>query len=623
MTQIKKILSNHYHWRQILSVIFISLFGICLMVNTLCLSGCNELDESADNGDIIIGLTDAEGDFACYTVNVLSLTLTKANGAIVDTLPLSTRVDFTQYTEMTEFLTAATIPCGVYTKATMMLDYEDADIWVENDDGEIVKVDSESILDEDGNVITTLEMSVHLEGKNSLVIAPGIPAHLTLDFDLNATHRVEFDQNGVPELTVKPILLAELNPEKPKIHRLRGPLKKVNIERETFNVIIRPFFHLLSGTHERFGTLKVKTHDSTLYEIDGALYKGKEGLGKLAEKPTFTATVVIGDLKFNPYRFEAREVYAGSSVPGGDLDVVTGNVINREDNMLTVKGATLIRADGSIVFNDTVIVWLNEDTKVSRQLSEDEHDIDDISVGQHVIVFGELNDDETDLDANYVRLLLTTLKGTVVDVTTETDLLVINLQSIDKRCIHIFDFSGTGTGPEYDADPTYYEIDVKSLDISSLLANTPVKVRGFVTPFGQAPVDFRAQTVINVSDIKAVMTVDWKPATTTAFENISIEGLTLNMEGVGRFHHLARAGVVKDLTTLSSSPSIEPQEGTQGPFWIAQDGTWQLHTSFENFIEDLKDRLEQGDKVKGAIATGLFDDVTATLTANIITIKLK
>ncbi|NIM98824.1 MAG: metallophosphoesterase, partial [candidate division Zixibacteria bacterium] len=138
---------------------------------------------------------------------------------------------------MTEFLTAATIPSGFYTAATLMLDYQDADIWVEDVDGNAVEV--ESILDEDGNPITTLEVSVRLEGRNSLLIAPGIPVHLTLDFNLNASNIVEFDISGSPTLTVQPFLLAELNPEAPKIHRVRGPLKDVDVTGGTFEVIIR------------------------------------------------------------------------------------------------------------------------------------------------------------------------------------------------------------------------------------------------------------------------------------------------------------------------------------------------------------------------------------------------
>ena len=75
-----------------------------------------------DSGEVAVSLTDAPGDFATYTVDVLSLVLTRANGDKVSTLPQETRLDFTQYTDMTEFLTAATVPKGVYVAATLTLD---------------------------------------------------------------------------------------------------------------------------------------------------------------------------------------------------------------------------------------------------------------------------------------------------------------------------------------------------------------------------------------------------------------------------------------------------------------------------------------------------------------------
>ena len=90
---------------------FFSKFSKTLLLGftvfTLIFSGC--VDEGVEStsgtgeGDLVISLTDAEGDFTTYTVDVTSITLTKQNGAEVSTLPLSTTVDFAQYTEMTEF----------------------------------------------------------------------------------------------------------------------------------------------------------------------------------------------------------------------------------------------------------------------------------------------------------------------------------------------------------------------------------------------------------------------------------------------------------------------------------------------------------------------------------------
>lgn len=93
-------------------------------------------------GVVHVSLTDAQGDFISYLVDVRSLTLTKANGAVVETLPVTTRIDFALYTDMSEFLTAATVPKGTYKKATLTLDYAQAEIWVEDADGNAVKVDT-------------------------------------------------------------------------------------------------------------------------------------------------------------------------------------------------------------------------------------------------------------------------------------------------------------------------------------------------------------------------------------------------------------------------------------------------------------------------------------------------
>ncbi len=620
MTWTKSNKSSDSVWKQLLSVLTLFLFIAAIFGLSGCDIGTGEGDDEQSMGEIVVGLTDDEGDFINYTVDVVYLTLTKANGAVVDTLPVSTRVDFSQYTEMTEFLTAATIPSGFYTAATLMLDYQDADIWVEDVDGNAVEV--ESILDEDGNPITTLEVSVRLEGRNSLLIAPGIPAHLTLDFNLNASNIVEFDLGGSPILTVQPFLLAELNPEAPKIHRVRGPLKDVDVTGGTFEVIIRPFIHILSGGDEHFGTLEVRTTDNTIYEINEEVYTGQAGLSALDAMQALTAVIAIGDLRFNPARFEAHHVYAGSSVPGGTLDVVSGNVISRTGTALTVRGATLIRSGGSVLFNDTLIAQVGLNTVVRRQLSFDIYDIDDISIGQRVTIFGTLNIDETELDATegYARMHITTLRGQAL--AAGPPWFVVDLNSIDGRRVSIFDFTGTGTSPADDANPANYEIDVGTLDVSSISAGAPVKVRGFVNTFGQAPEDFNAWTVIDVSNVRAALVINWRPPSANAFEYLSSDYLTLSLEGVGLFHHVHRAGVVTDLTDLFDSPTIEPEEEGQGLFVISQDGTHQVYFTFENFVSGLESRLANEGTVKSFSAFGRFDDATSTLTARHIAIRM-
>ncbi len=605
------------------------MFSVLLI---LSFSGCSDSGDNAstssESGDLVISLTDAPGDFANYTVDVQSLTLTKANGAVVDTLPITTRVDFSQYTEMTEFLTAATVPAGVYTSATLTLNYENADIWVENESGENVQV--ATIVDEDGNSMTVMEVTVQLANANKLLIAPGIPAHLSLDFDLKASNTVSFDEGGIPTVTVEPSLIAEIEPEAVKIYRVRGPLKEVNVNEDYLRVIIRPFFHTLTGKNENFGSLKVTVSDDTVYDINGESYQGQDGLAVMDELTELTAVVAIGELKFQPLRFEASEVRAGSSVAGGNMDVVTGNVISRNGDEVTVKGATLIRSDGSVVFNDKVVVQLGENTVVKKQLSVDTFSIDDISVGQRISIFGTLTDEnetqlEMDSTEGFARMLLTTVRGNVVDTdaTNLTAQLTMGLQSIDNRNIGLFDFSGTGTSEENDANPDNYEVNTSTLNISGLAAGNPIKARGFIQPYAQAPADFNAHTIINVQNIRAFMKVKWHPPTAEAFTSISSAGLELNLEDASLFHHLGRGRVVVNLKNLAVTPVIMPTADGNGLYSITWRGTVQVHTNFANFTEDLTERLEGGRKVNKLFATGSFDDASATLTSNNMLIKLQ
>ena len=315
------------------------LFGIlAILVIAMLATGCGGSSGTADTqdgtGEVAVSLTDAPGDFANYTVDVKSLTLTRANGAQVSVLPLQARIDFSQYTDMTEFLTAMTVPSGVYVSATMTLDYSNADIWVEGESG--APVQAAAVLDSDGNPAATMEVTVQLEDRSRLRIVPGVPAHLLLDFNLQTTNQVRFDNGGAATVTVDPFLVAEL-------HRLRGLLNDVSLDESSFTIYLRPFYCALSGSQAPFGLRTVVTTDSTLFNIDGDQYEGLEGLTVMTGLDPLTAVVAIGDLMFNPLRFEAREVYAGSSVPGGDLDAVEGSVVSRQGDSLTIKGVPSLR----------------------------------------------------------------------------------------------------------------------------------------------------------------------------------------------------------------------------------------------------------------------------------------
>lgn len=603
---------------------------VCLL--TLTFMGCGDAGVSSEDqgasadesGQVVIGLTDAQGDFITYGVDLLSLTLTRADGTTVHTLPLTTRVDFAQYTEMTEFLTAATIPRGTYVKAQMALDFENADIQVADAQGNAQPVDL--IQSEEGQIIDTLTVDVHLKGRQALTIVPGVPAHLTLDFDLKASNGVEFREEAVV-VTVKPVLLGEVNPERPKIHRVRGPLKAVDLAGASFDIIIRPFVHRIRDHSEPFGVLQVTTQPETLFDIDGDQLVGLDGLNALAAKQELTAVVALGDLVIAADKtpvFKAREVQAGSSVPGGILDVVEGSVVARDGDTLRVRGATLIRAQGEVVFNDQVAVVLGPDTRVKKQLSQEAFHIDDVSVGQRVRIFGQLNDAETELDATqgHLRMLLTTLKGHVVAAETTLDL---DLSAINGHAIDRFDFYGTGA--VQDADPANYVVAPAALPLTDLGEGTPVKVKGFETPFGhgEGQADFTAQSIVDLSQVRALLHVTWWPASGDAIVDLSAQGFSLDLTGHGRFHHVSRHGLRTELSGLEQQPIIVPHGDGYGFFTIHDATTGEHHffLDFDDFSARLADELDQGRGVKSVVAKGLFDDGHLTMAADLVNLSLK
>lgn len=476
------------------------LFSVLLLAGTglfACGGGGDQASGTSDNGTVFVSLTDAEGDFVNYTVDVLSIKLEKANGTQVEVVPMNTRIDFAAYTEMSEFLTAASVPRGVYTRGTLVLDYTNADIWVEDSAGAAQQVTE--YLDINGDPITTIDIAVNLENRGSLPIVPGVPRNLLLDFDLEQSNSVTF--GATISITVDPVVIVDIDPQAPKIHRTRGPLKSVDVDDNRFEIYIRPFFHPIRFGQRVFGSLNVFTNDETFYEIDGVAFQGNDGLTVLDAMPQFSAVIAVGDLKFSPLRFEATEVYAGSSVPGGSMDVVRGTVTSRTaDDRIVVKGVTLFRSDGVVVFNDQVTVQLDASTTVTKQLHTGTFDIDDISVGQRITVFGAItNNDVTDLQMSaangYARMRLSSVNGVVLQLPDQATFMTLDLDAINGRSISIYDFTGTGTAGN-DADPSGYEVDTLTLSLDNISDGDAISVRGFPTPFGTAPADYTAQSVI-------------------------------------------------------------------------------------------------------------------------------
>lgn len=592
-------------WRAWLLSALLLLSGIAL---SACGGGGSSSATGGDTGTVTIGLTDADGDFLSYTVDVTALTLTRADGAVVNALPVKTRVDFAQYTDLTEFLNAATVPAGVYTHVNLTLDYTNADIRVASGDNALPVTPKDSA----GNPITALTLQVELDGNKPLVVRPGIPASLTLDFDLEATNTVDLNAATV---TVSPVLIADVDLANPKPHRVRGPLVSVDTAASEFIVAIRPF-HLLLGD---FGRLTVRTDGSTMYEIDRVSYQGTAGLAQLAAEPRATATVAVGNFDPATHSFLATEVYAGSSVAFGTMDVVTGSVIARSGNSLTVRGATLARTNGSVSFNDDVTVTLATGTKVMRQLGG-AVTTDDISVGSRITAFGAFSGSGSnmalDTGNGLVRIVLSSVAGTVNQI--DPSLVTVNLQTINGRPVSLYKFSGTG-GTGTDSDPANYRIATGSLDLGALATSDPVRVRGFVVAYGQAAThDYDAQTLIDLSGVPAWLAVYWNTAVPNPFTSLTDQAMVTDIAG-SALHSVFQRGVA---TVLTANPTVQP-DGGDDLFVIVRNNTIQLYGSFAAFSNALNLQLAAAHPVRAVGARGNWDGNTVTVTSRFAVVRLQ
>jgi hypothetical protein len=574
---------------------------------------------ASDCGPLLVAITDADGDFLSYSVDVQSLTLKKADGSVVQTLPVTTRVDFAQLVDLTEFVTAATIPNGTYVQGTLRLDYTNAEVTVEvNGEPRAAKV-----VDQNGQPLGVVDVDIMLDNRNHVVITPGRPALLQLDFDLAASHTVDITTDPVTA-TAQPFVVASLEPVDQKELRVRGPLVSVDSAGNSYTVDVRPF----DLRDARLGQFTVHTTSTTAFEVDGQTFTGEAGLDALAQDGVGTATVAFGTLDVPNRSFTAERVRAGTSVAGSQFDVLAGNVTARNGDTLTVRGGTMIRRSGSVTFiRDDITLIVGPDTKVIRDGEMgNAPGAEAISVGQRIRAFGTATDNGTQvtLDAQQgrVRLETTRLLGTVIS--TSPGNLALDLDSIDGRRVSIFDFTGTGSAPDTNADPTNYEVTTGNLDLSRLTDGSPARVFGLVTPFGAAPPDFTGRTLVDFQDVTALLGIGWG-LTGTAAPFLSMDAQSIVIDNananLGPRHFIAIGPRLIDIETLPAAPTIKPVDGN-GLYAIGQPRRVEVFSDFAEFTARLSEKLAAGSKALAMNASGSFDAATSTLSARHVNVIL-
>lgn len=589
--------------------------GLALLCAALMLLGCGgggsggstaAPSASADTGQLTIALRDAAGDFLSYAVDVRSLRLERANGDAVETVPLTTRVDFSEVADLTEFFTVATVPSGTYTRIVMNLDFTNAQIVVQGDDGAelpVVPVDS------DGNALTTLAVVIELPDTEPVRIVRGIPAAVTLDFDLDASNTVDLTTNP-SKVSVQPFLSVIPQLEEDRDHRVRGVLASTDVNASTVTLNVRPF-HLRQG---EFGDVTFATNDQTRFEVNGAALTGIEGFTAVAALAKGTPVVANGAVSSRT--LTASTVLAGSSVPWASADVVNGVVTARSGNSLTVKGADFDFSDGTHGFRGAFTVVVGDETRVTSLDSESTaRNKDSISVGQRIIAFGKMSDTSTlDATVGRVRMEITGLTGSVVQLNP----LTVNVVELGGLRPGAFDFSGTGTSAATDASPENYVVDSAALSLAGVEANDVIKVRGLVHAFGAAPPAFDATTVIDVDtdSVGAWFWASWREGGGSAQPFATVSQDALDVDLTDARHSLNLLGIPRDALGESDRIALSGPTTTRGIYMVTVRGGNEVHLfrDFAGLTPELSDQLAAGNRLVQINAIGRYNATALGLT---------
>lgn len=587
-------------------------FGLSsVLVLSACSSGGSDSAGTEEKGTLEIAITDAEEDFLTYQIELDSVTLNRLDGTRVDVLPLSTEVDFVQYQDLSELFAVASIPAGRYESITLQLDYSDADIVIQDEEG--ISYNATAV-DSEGEALSEIEVELTFDHDRPVIITPRRTAQLTLDLDLAASNTIESFDPAV--VTVEPFMLASAELDDEREHRVRGLLIEADEATSLVTLNIRPMRH----RRGQFGEFTFAVNDETRYEINGEEYSGEEGLTQMAALDEDTPVVAYGyNERDDDAPYQAATVIAGSSVPWNNEDVLKGVIAARTDNTLTIKGAVIEAAASAAHFRQTIELSVGEDSVVTGYRLGDA-DIANLSVGQRILALGDYDMDSDSFDATegVVRMKLNRIVGEVEQVSP----LQLDLSHINRRPVDVFDFSGTGVDALNDADPELYEVDTRDLDLSSVEEDEWLQVRGYPTAFGAAPMDFDALSIINpdFSSHAAKLHVHWDKEAENPVR-IENELLFLNSEDARTKLHLIG---VPGSVALGLEVDVVAGTGESGLYAIkARSEGVHLYRDFADFVQAVEDLVDQGLIAKHMTAAGQYRDADQRLNASRVTLFMK
>ena len=581
-------------------------------------------------GTAMVSLTDAPGDFVSYIVNVDSLTLTRSDGTVVQTVPVTTQVDFAQLVNLSEIVSADQIPAGHYVSAALTLDYTGATIVIDTASGNVTVPAADILNGATGQPLTgKVTVKLSLSSGDQLIVSPGIVSSLALDFNLLASNTVDLTANP-PTVTVNPVLTASLAPDTTKQIHVRGPLVSVSASGSDYVISVRPFLDDSDTT----GQFTVATTGSTTFVINGQSYTGSAGLTQLASEASGTLTSAYGVWDRSTNTFTASQVLVGSNVEGMAANAVQGTVLARNGDTLTVGdglvfGPQPMSMQMGFNFEKQVTVTVGTGTAVIEPGQSGTFTASDISVGQKVRISGAYStgtSGEATLDATSGTALLLPTTGVGLLSASGNGSATVSLQSLGDVPASSLNFAGTGATSQQDASAAAYVISLPASVAVSAATGSPVGFTGFVTPFGSAPPDFAASTWLDYSQARTVFGAWWgSPGITAPFATLTGSELLLSQATLkASARDLIRiGGLTIDPTTLSGGLALLPDTaGADQSFAIvhAKSETVDDFGSFNDLATALATDLNGTTAVTEVMAEGSY--ATGALTADHVIVVL-
>lgn len=562
-------------------------------------SGGTPPPSGSETGEVTLAVTDAPTDeIDTLEVDIVSFRFVKRNGAVVEVLPQTVRVDFADLVSVSQVIAGATLPVGDYPRAFMTLDFATAAARISGNPGLAALKDGSGT-----PLVGREELEIVFPG-GGFTVGPRKGYFAVVDFDLDQSLSVDATANTI---TIDSVLYADIDPAQPK--DTRAPGLASGFTGASFQLDVRLGLGLMSR-----GKLTVNTDSTTVFDLDGQVLQGQAGFDALALLGDGTLVAVEGRVDPLARTLAARRVLL---LPQ-DLDEVEGLVVARsggagQDAVLTLRGVSVRRAAGSVTLNDLVTLSTSfVATKVNkRAVAAGALSTDAINVGQRLLAYGKMAGSTLDLTqpgAGFVRLVETGIGGAVTQAASGGR-LTLDVTRIGARRVAAFDFTVGGAAV---ADPRALVVDVASLG-GAVPVGAPVWVRGFFPPVsaGAGDADFLADALIDRSNAGSLLRVWWLIPNATPLAARAGAEATIDVSAATQAH--VDQGLIVPVA-LASNPAVAGQ--ASGFYAIRQGLRVTLFRDPAAFWAQLEADLQGGGRGVAFRSFGRWDAAAGRMDAS-------